>query len=66
MHTSHCWAEVTPLLDSPTVAVDLPGRGTRPADLDTVSLDDCVAAVLDAADSAGFVRFALVGTRSGA
>jgi len=61
MHTSRCWAAVTPLLDSPTVAVDLPGRGTRPADLATVSLDDCVAAVLEAADAAGFERFALVG-----
>jgi pimeloyl-ACP methyl ester carboxylesterase len=61
MHTSRCWADVTPLLDSPAVAVDLPGRGTQPADLETVSLDDCITAVLDAADRAGFERFALVG-----
>jgi len=61
MHTSLCWADVMPRLDAPTVAVDLPGRGSRPADLATVSLDDCVAAVLDAADAAGFDRFALVG-----
>jgi pimeloyl-ACP methyl ester carboxylesterase len=50
-----------PLLELPARAVDLPGRGNRPADLATVTLDDCVAAVLDEADAAGFARFVLVG-----
>ncbi len=50
-----------PHLTSPHVAVDLPGRGTRPADLAKVSLDDSVAAVLEDADRAGFERFVLVG-----
>jgi pimeloyl-ACP methyl ester carboxylesterase len=61
LHTSRCWAPLVPLLDGPVVAVDLPGRGTRPADVDTVTLDDCVQAVLEDADAAGFERFALVG-----
>jgi len=61
MHTGACWALVEPLLDLPVRAVDLPGRGSRPAELSEVGLDDCVAAVLDEADSAGFERFALVG-----
>jgi pimeloyl-ACP methyl ester carboxylesterase len=49
------------LLDQPAVTVDLPGRGRRPAELGSVTLDDCVRAVLDAADDAGMVRFTLVG-----
>ena len=60
MHTAACWALVEPLLKLPVRAVDLPGRGSRPAELSKVSLDDCVAAVLDEADSAGFAEFALV------
>jgi pimeloyl-ACP methyl ester carboxylesterase len=60
-HTSQCWAPLVPLLDGPVIAVDLPGRGSHPADVDTVTLDDCVQAVLDDADAAGFDRFALVG-----
>ena len=61
MHGSWCWDTVRPFLASPTVAVDLPGRGTRPADLASVTLDDSVAAVLDDAERAGFERFVLVG-----
>jgi pimeloyl-ACP methyl ester carboxylesterase len=61
MHTAACWAFVEPLLNLPVRAVDLPGRGSRPAALSEVGLDDCVAAVLDEADSAEFATFALVG-----
>jgi pimeloyl-ACP methyl ester carboxylesterase len=61
MHTAACWALVEPMLTLPSRAVDLPGRGSRPAELSHVTLDDCVAAVLEEADSAGFARFALVG-----
>jgi pimeloyl-ACP methyl ester carboxylesterase len=60
-HTSACWSSLLPFLELPARAVDLPGRGNRPADLETVTLDDCVAAVLDEADTAGFGRFVLVG-----
>lgn len=55
------WDELLPLLRVPAVAVDLPGRGRNPADLAQVTLDDCVDAVLAAADAAGFGRFALLG-----
>ena len=61
MHGAWCWDPVRPFLTTPSVAVDLPGRGTRPADLATVGLDDSVAAVLEEADRAGFERFVLVG-----
>ena len=60
MHTAACWALVEPMLDLPAWAVDLPSRGSRPAELSDVGLDDCVAAVVDEADSAGFATFALV------
>jgi pimeloyl-ACP methyl ester carboxylesterase len=61
MHTSACWSRLLPLLDRPPLAVDLPGRCGRPGDLATIGLEDCVAAVLEDADRAGFETFALVG-----
>jgi pimeloyl-ACP methyl ester carboxylesterase len=61
MHGSWGWDPLVPLLELPCIAVDLPGRGRRPADLAKVTLDDCVAAVLSDADEAGFGRFTLVG-----
>lgn len=56
-----CWNSVVPHLAAPTVAADLPGRGSRPADILTVTLDQCVEAVVDSARRAGFGEFALVG-----
>jgi pimeloyl-ACP methyl ester carboxylesterase len=61
LHTARCWGAVLPLLDAPASAIDLPGRGSRPADLRSVTLDGCVAAVLEDAGAAGFDRFVLVG-----
>lgn len=61
LHTASCWAKLLPLLALPARAVDLPGRGSRPAELDRVTLSDCVAAVIEEADDAGFERVALVG-----
>jgi len=41
-----CWDRLIPLLDGDTLAVDLPGRGSRAdADIRTVTLDDCGKAV---------------------
>jgi pimeloyl-ACP methyl ester carboxylesterase len=61
VHCSDCWHDLLPLLELPAVTVDLPGRRGRPAELASVTLDDCVAAVLEDADGAGFERFVLVG-----
>jgi pimeloyl-ACP methyl ester carboxylesterase len=61
LHSAACWDSVRTHLEAPVVAVDLPGRGSRPADLATVTLGDCVQAVIDSADVAGFERFVLVG-----
>jgi pimeloyl-ACP methyl ester carboxylesterase len=61
MCTSTCWDPVVGHLTMPVVAVDLHGRGSRPADLTMVTLDDCVQAIIESADEAGFDRFVLVG-----
>ncbi|HZP29940.1 MAG TPA: alpha/beta fold hydrolase [Acidimicrobiia bacterium] len=65
MHGGWCWEDVIPLLDTPGVAVDLPGRGTRPLDGRPVTLARCVDAVIEDADAAGFGRFVLVGHSMG-
>jgi pimeloyl-ACP methyl ester carboxylesterase len=36
------WKRVEPLLAGPALAVDLPGRGTKPADVTRLTLDDVV------------------------
>lgn len=41
------WDRLVPLLDGPAVAVDLPGRGGKEADLATLSVDDEVASVVE-------------------
>ena len=56
-----CWDPLVPLLDGPVVAVDLPGRGRRPADLPTVTLDDFAAAVVEDLEAADLHDVVLVG-----
>lgn len=46
-HGAWCWERVIPLLSMRAVALDLPGRGSRPAPLDAVTLDDWVDAVVE-------------------
>lgn len=51
-HTSLVWRETQAALAHPSFAVDLPGRGSRPADITTVTIDeaaDAIAADVDAA-----------------
>jgi pimeloyl-ACP methyl ester carboxylesterase len=56
-----CWDLVRSHLAAPAIAVDLPGRGGRPADLEAVTFADCAAAVAEEADGAGFDEIVLVG-----
>ena len=58
---ARCWDLVVPHLAAPAIAVDLPGRGERPADLATVTLADCAAAIAEDVDRAGFDDIVLVG-----
>jgi pimeloyl-ACP methyl ester carboxylesterase len=56
-----CWELVLPLLETPAVAIDLPGRGSRPADLAEVTVEDFAEAVADDILSSGWDRVVLVG-----
>jgi pimeloyl-ACP methyl ester carboxylesterase len=42
-----CWDLLVPLLEPPVLAVDLPGRGDRPAAVSTVRVSDFVNAVVE-------------------
>jgi pimeloyl-ACP methyl ester carboxylesterase len=44
--TARYWDRLLPHLDRPALAVDLPGRNGKPADLGTLTVDDEVASVL--------------------
>lgn len=51
-HTAGVWADVRAAMSSPTFAVDLPGRGSRPAPITTITIEqaaDSVAADVRAA-----------------
>ena len=51
-HTSLVWRQVQDHLHHPSVAVDLPGRRNRPADITTVTIGDAARSVAsDLADS---------------
>ena len=60
-HTGACWSRLTPLLDAETVALDLPGRGARPAPLLDLRVDDWVEAIVEEIDAIGDERVVLVG-----
>lgn len=56
-----CWDLVLPELRTPALAVDLPGRGRRPADLGSTTLDDFAGAVVDEIERSGWSKVVLVG-----
>lgn len=56
-----CWDPLLPHLAGPVLAVDLPGRGRRPADLRSVTLADCADSVVADIDEARFDRVVVVG-----
>ncbi len=60
-HGAWCWERMLPFVTRPVLAVDLPGRGGTPGDLETLTVDECAASVVTDADRAGFDRFVLVG-----
>ena len=51
--TARFWDRLLPFLDRPALAVDLPGRNGKPADLDSLTVDDEVAAVVEDVLQAG-------------
>jgi len=56
-----CWDLLLPHLDGPAIAVDLPGRGSRPADLTQVTIRDFVDAVVDEIECRDLHDVVLVG-----
>jgi len=60
-HDARCWERLIPLLVRPAVAVDLPGRGGRPARMEDVTLEACVRAVCEDVAKSGYERVVLVG-----
>lgn len=64
-HDKTCWQLLLPLIELPSIAVDLPGRGDRPANGEAITYKMCAEAVLAEADAAGFDRMMLVGHSMG-
>jgi pimeloyl-ACP methyl ester carboxylesterase len=56
-----CWEELLPHLNRRAVAVDLPGRGTRPGDLAALTVADFVASVTDEVVQEDLTDVTLVG-----
>jgi pimeloyl-ACP methyl ester carboxylesterase len=64
-HTSRTWDAVVAALGHRALAVDLPGRRHRPADLTTGTLERSAAAAADDVEGAGLGPVVLVGHSSG-
>jgi len=60
-HGAWCWEPMLRHLEGPALAVDLPGRGGRPGDLDTLRVADFAAAVVEDIEDAGLSGVILVG-----
>ena len=60
-HGAWCWDPLIPELDGSALAVDLPGRGGNPGDLEKLSLRDFAASVALDIESRGLSRVILVG-----
>jgi len=63
--TSTMWDPVRAAMTSPSVAVDLPGRRYKPADLSEVTIGDWVTSVVEDIGQAGLTDVVLVGHSSG-
>jgi pimeloyl-ACP methyl ester carboxylesterase len=61
VHQAAAWAPLLPHLRHRALAVDLPGRGSRPADLSGVGIDTCVDSVCADIDAWDVEHVVLVG-----
>ena len=59
------WDRLVPLLHHPALAVDLPGRGAKPADPMELTVDDCVRSIVDDVEQAEVGDVVLVAHSSG-
>jgi len=60
-HGAWCWEPMLRYLGGPALALDLPGRGARPADLEKLTLADFANTVVEDIEAAGVSRAILVG-----
>ena len=60
-HGAWCWEPMLPYLDAPALALDLPGRGARPADLEKLTLADFANAAVEDIEAGGLSSAILVG-----
>lgn len=60
-HGAWCWERLQPYLSRPSLAVDLPGRESKPANLAALRIDDFARSVVADIDAAGYERVILVG-----
>ena len=63
--SSGFWDLLVPLLELPTLAIDLPGRADKPADPMTLTVDDCVASIVEDIGRAELGDIVLVAHSSG-
>jgi pimeloyl-ACP methyl ester carboxylesterase len=63
--SSAFWDLLVPLLDLPSLAIDLPGRAGKPADPMTLTVDDCVASIVEEVAAAELGDVVLVAHSSG-
>jgi pimeloyl-ACP methyl ester carboxylesterase len=63
--TSTMWDQVRSQMAVPSIAVDLPGRRYKPADLAEVTIGDWVTSVVADVEEAGLTEVVLVGHSSG-
>lgn len=61
VHRASAWAPLLPHLRHQALAVDLPGRGSRPADLAEVGIETCVDSICADIDAWDVDRVVLVG-----
>jgi pimeloyl-ACP methyl ester carboxylesterase len=59
--TASCWDDVVPFLGEPAIAIDLPGRGTRPYALDHLNIALFADAVAEEILTCGLEDVVLVG-----
>ena len=60
-HGAWCWEPLLPHLDRAALALDLPGRGAKPADLAALTAADYAESVAADIEAAGLARAILVG-----
>jgi pimeloyl-ACP methyl ester carboxylesterase len=60
LHTAWCWHRLSPLLNCPSIAVNLPGRGPRAPSPSSMRVQDFISAAVDHLVEAGYEKSVVV------